>query len=126
MIENLNIKPTLKMPEVLADAETGEISISGKIGAQNCEPFFKPIDQWFNRYFIEPKKLTRLNFRISYLSQSGSLMLLELLKLIEVQHLSRKKIVIYWYCNLQDQNMFEIGDDYKDLITTPFHIVMED
>ena len=69
------------MPRVSADAEKGEINIEGTIGKQNCVSFFKPINKWLNEYFENPQQQTRFNFKINYLSNSASLMILEIMKI---------------------------------------------
>lgn len=127
MIANIHIKATSKTPEIVADAGKGEISISGSAINQNNLKFFQPLTNWLSAYFESPKELTRFNFRIKYLSNSASLMILDMIKQVNNQSSSkRKKIVIYWYCTINDEEMYEVGEDYKDLSEVPFHIVMED
>lgn len=127
MIEKLHIKATSKMPEILADAEKGEISISGSVRNQNSVKFFQPLNDWLTTYFESPKELTRFNFRMKYLSNSASLMILDIIQRINSDFsLKRRKIVIYWYCTINDEEMYEVGEDYQDTSEVPFHIVMED
>jgi len=66
---------------------------------------------------------TRLHIRLEYFNTSSSKCLLELFKRIEV--LSRKKInvKVLWYYETADEDMKELGEDFKEIIEVPVELI---
>lgn len=126
MIENISIAQTSKMPEIMANAENGEISISGSAIDKNCIEYFQPLNDWLATYYKEPQELTRLNIRMKYFSKSAFFEVRDIISQLNDAFLQRNKSVIYWYCSLSDEKMYLLGEDFKDDVTVPFHIVVED
>ncbi|MBN2237794.1 MAG: DUF1987 domain-containing protein [Bacteroidales bacterium] len=126
MIENVQIKGSAKTPEIIADSGEGEISISGYASLKHSVDYFAPLNEWLTEYFQQPQKLTRFNFRLKYLSTSASLCITNIMNRISQDFSKDNKIVIFWYTNVNDEDMYEEGNDYKDQAKVPFHLVIED
>lgn len=123
-MDNFYLKSTSKTPYVHFEAKTGELELTGRSIPENAMDFYKPILEWLDNY-LEQNSLssTRLHIRLEYFNTSSSKCLLELFKRIEV--LSRKKInvKVLWYYETADEDMKELGEDFKEIIEVPVELI---
>ena len=123
-MEPLRIQATIKTPEVLFDPTNRVFEIKGKAIPDNAEEFFTDILNWFDDYVANPLDDTVLKIDLEYFNISSSKRLLFLLyKLNEIADRSDKTVKVEWHYNEQDEDMFEVGQDYAFMVKFPFDFI---
>lgn len=122
-MEPLRIQATVKTPEVLFDPANNVFEIKGKSIPDNAEEFYTEILNWFDDYVANPLDETVLKIHLEYFNISSSKRLLFLLyKMNELA--DRQKVVkVQWHYNENDEDMFEVGQDYAFMVKFPFDFI---
>ena len=127
MSEILKIDVTDKSLAVYANAKTGEVLINGSLYFEKSLDIFKPLWEWLQQYFKEPAEKSRFRFRIDAMCPPSYNWILQILKLIEKR--SKEKNChseIYWYYQIDDEDMYEEGDYFKEIVDVPFFMMEEE
>lgn len=122
-MEKLELKATAKTPEVLFNAETGEMIIKGRAIPLETEEFWGPVLKWFYAYATDPQPCTKFIFDMEYFNISSSKQILFLLHklndLLEVDF----KVDIEWRYAKGDVEMKEAGSDFSCMVNLPIAMV---
>lgn len=122
-MEALRIESTLKTPEVLFDPKNNVFEIKGKSVPDNAEDFYAPILEWVEDYMTNPVNSMLLKIDLEYFNISSSKRILFILyKLNELKE-KNYDIKIQWYYNEEDEDMFEVGQDYAFMVKIPFDFI---
>ncbi len=122
-MEPLRIQETVKTPEVLFDPINDVFEIKGKSVPDDAEEFYHDILQWVEDYVSNPKDNTVFKIDLEYFNISSSKRILFLFyKLNELKE-KGKNVKIVWYYNEDDEDMFEVGQDYAFMVKIPFEFV---
>lgn len=122
-MEALRIPSSVKTPEILFDPSNKVFEIKGKSIPDNAEEFYNEILNWFDDYVANPLDETVLKIDLEYFNISSSKRLLFLLyKLNEIVD-SEKEVKVQWYYNENDEDMFEVGQDYAFMVKFPFDFI---
>jgi len=118
------ISPTNNTPEVILDMK-GIIKITGRLIPENAEDFFIPINEWINEYFCNPAKITSVDICLEYINSVGTKYLLDLIHKITHIHLkkNKKKFIINWYYNDDDEDILEKGTLFSSNLDVPFNFI---
>ena len=88
----------------------------------NAVKFLKPIDEWLNEYFSNPADFTRVDIYLDYVNSLGTKYLFNTLhKIANIQ--LKKKIIVNWYYNEDDEDTFEKGTIFSSNIDVPFKLI---
>lgn len=119
----LRIEATIKSPEVLLDPANEVFEIKGKSIPDDAELFFEDILAWIEDYVTKPNQSTVFKIDLEYFNISSSKRILFMFyKLNEIKE-QGKDIKIVWYYNEDDEDMFEVGQDYAFMVKIPFDFV---
>jgi len=122
-MEPLRIQATVKTPEVLFDPTNEVFEIKGKSVPEDAEEFYHEVLQWVEDYVSNPSEKTVFKIDLEYFNISSSKRILFLFyKLNELKE-KGKDIKIVWYYNEDDEDMFEVGQDYAFMVKIPFEFV---
>ncbi len=122
-MEPLRIQATVKTPEVLFDPTNEVFEIKGKSVPEDAEEFYHEVLQWVEDYVSNPSEKTVFKIDLEYFNISSSKRILFLFyKLNELKE-KGKDIKIVWYYNENDEDMFEVGQDYAFMVKIPFEFV---
>jgi hypothetical protein len=122
-MEALRIQETHKTPEVLFDPKNEVFEIKGKSIPDDAELFFADILNWMEDYVSNPNENTIIKIDLEYFNISSSKRILFLFyKLNELKE-KGKNIKIIWHYNEDDEDMFEVGQDYAFMVKIPFDFV---
>jgi len=116
--ENLKIESNSNWPEIVFDASTGELSISGRSIVENAIRFYEPVVNWLDIYCQNPAKKTKLHLKMEYFNTSTSKYILAIIGKLDEIYREGKEVEIYWYS--ADEDMEELGEDYNAMIDVPF------
>ena len=123
MIENLQIKPTFDTPKIDFDPISGNLKIEGKSYPANVTEFYKPIFDWLNKYFKQPAYETTFHLKLDYFNTASSKVIMDLLyKLEDIHNRVNHKIKVIWYYPEDDEDIYETGVEYSELIDLPFEL----
>jgi hypothetical protein len=119
-MEPLRIQATLKTPEVILDPLNNTFAIKGKSIPDDAEAFYQEILTWFDDYALSPNSETILIVDLEYFNISSSKRLLFLFYRLNDMVLEGSKVRIQWMYNEEDEDMFEVGQDYAFMVKIPF------
>ena len=118
------ISSTINTPEVILDPK-GTIKLIGRLIPENPLDFFITIEEWINEYFNNPAEITCVEIYLEYINSAGSKNLLKIIHKITHIHLkkNKKKFVISWYYNDEDEDMLEKGRFFSSDLDVPFNFI---
>ena len=119
-MEDLYLKKTFNSPEVEFIADKGELSLEGRSIPEDPGEFFELLIDWINEYFLNPAKDTVMNIRLEYINSGSSKYMLEVLRIMKINHDAGKSVQIRWYFEEGDESIQELGVHYEQTIQIPF------
>ncbi len=123
-MKNIILKEeTLTTPEIKLDSANGVISFKGKIVTVDCESLFKPLYDWLNLYISNPASKTDIQIHLDYFNTLGTKYLTSFLKKIELQLYPINETKVYWFYDIDDEDMLEIAEDFQTVIKLPFEFI---
>lgn len=123
VMEKLILKETSKTPFVSFDPDRGIFEIRGKSIPENSISFYTPIFNFLEGYSNHPAERTVLSVKLEFFNTSSSNRIHMLFKKFEKLYLGNREVLIKWYCENGDENMFDAGADFKAILRVPFEIV---
>ena len=117
------LNPTETTPSVNFNPETGKLIIEGNSIPNDAEEFFNPLLSWLEEYVSSTRVKTTLVIKLHYFNVSSSKRILYMFyKLNELLKLN-KPVVIKWYYSEDEDEMFEVGQDFAFMVNIPFHFI---
>ncbi|MBN2348820.1 MAG: DUF1987 domain-containing protein [Bacteroidales bacterium] len=114
-MNSLYCKPTSSTPEVNFDV-SGHLSLTGKSLPENSTRFYQPLKVWLESYNGDA---IIFNVKLEYFNSSSSKELFELLKVL-IEHYRDKNCTVNWYYEEGDDDTFEIGQYFEELLDFNF------
>ena len=122
-MNDLYLKKSFNSPEVEFIAASGELSIEGRSIPEDPGEFFDRLINWLNEYFLNPVEVTVMNIKLEYINSGSSKYLLEVLRIMKVNHEKGRKILLKWYFEEGDESIEELGQHYEQTIQIPFELI---
>ena len=116
--DKVHILPTNKTPEYLLNPE-GIIKIKGRAIDESKTKAPEQIMNWIDAYVSNPAELTKVIIALEYLNSFNTIILTSTLKKISQVILHGKKLVIHWYYDEDDVDIFERGEYISSTINIP-------
>ena len=104
----------------------GLIRFRGRSVHENALEFFKPVDDWVNDYINEPADVTSIDMKFDYLNSANAKILIQLIHKISRVRLLNKKLIINWYYEEGDEDIYERGEYFSSVLNIPFNFVKAD
>jgi hypothetical protein len=117
-LETLNIVGNSNRPDVIFNADSGELELRGRSILENANRFYEPLDEWVKAYINSPAKKTIFKMNLEYFNTTTSKYLLTILEDLETIYDLGKEIEIHWFYS--DSEMGELGEDYRNMVKMPF------
>ena len=114
------VEKTLKTPSILF--ENGTLNIEGRSISEDPIIFYEPLIEKIRQYKNNPVKKTVVNIHLDYVNSSSNRALIKLLSLFEDMFKQGNDVVINWLYDKQDEIIYELGKDFRDLIKAPFNL----
>ncbi|RLD64644.1 MAG: nuclear pore complex subunit [Bacteroidetes bacterium] len=121
-MEKLYIKSTEDTPEIYFAPDENIFSISKKSLPEDAIAFFHPVFSWLNNYIDNPNEKNIFTFKLDYFSTSTAKQLVKIFFLLEKLS-ENKEVVIKWYYQKEDTDMYASGLKYSKLIDLPFELI---
>ena len=122
-MEDLIINDGRRVPGVKFMASTGELRLSGRSIPENALDMYSPLLEWLDRYIQQPAGQTSFEFRLVYFNSSSAEYILEILRRLETLYLQGNKVSLNWYFDTDDEDMQQIGEDFKSMLKIPIEMV---
>lgn len=122
-MEPLQFSPSPKTPEINFDSEVGILEIKGKIYPENPKEFFGPVLTWADAYLKKPANRTELLLHLDYINSSSNEYVFRICKLIENLSINEFDASITWKFESDDEDMMQLGEDYKALLKINFNLI---
>lgn len=119
---SLNIQPTEDTPQIIFDTTENQFEISGKSLPENAIEFYEPIHKWIDNYIKSPLDRTVIEFKLDYFNTASAKQIAKLMKLLESIK-APNKVMINWYYQKIDTDMYNSGVRYSKLINIEFKII---
>jgi hypothetical protein len=122
-MEKLFIKETEDSPRIEFDYETKLFEISGRSLPENAIGFYEPVLNWLVQYSSTPLDLTIMNFKLEYFNTSSAKQLAKILLMLEKLSVKGHKVIINWYYQKEDTDMYASGNRFSKLISLNFSFI---
>jgi len=122
-MNDLYLKKTFNSPEVAFIASRGELLVEGRSIPEDPGDFFDRLILWLNDYFLDPAEQTVMNIKLEYINSGSSKYMLELLRILKVNHEKGRNILVKWYYEEGDESIEELGQHYEQTMQIPFEII---
>lgn len=122
-MQNLILNASNKSPKVIFDHQKGYLEISGKSIPENSYDLYKPLLDWVEEYLQSPAAKTIFVFRLTYFNSSSAEYILDIMKKLETLFLKGAPVEIKWYYDVEDEDMEQIGEDFKAILKIPIEMV---
>lgn len=122
-MENLTITGTSKTPTIEFDYQSGNLHLKGRSIPENSLEFFQPILNWIEDYTQRPQLATTVEVKLEYFNTSSSKHLLDMFKKLERLSSNGRQVVINWHYDQEDEDMYEVGQDYQVIVKIPFKLI---
>jgi hypothetical protein len=119
-MEPLIIKTTDSTPSITLDKTAGIFEIRGNSLPEDVSSFYQPVLDWFKKYTHEPNPTTLLSFKLTYLNTASSKTVFTIITILEPLIDKGKMVKIDWYYIENDEDTYEIGKEYSELVKIPF------
>ena len=122
-MEKLYIKSTELTAQVTLDHTIGKIEFVGISIPEDSYEFFTPILAWIDEYIANTFEKTLVVFNINYCNTSSSMFISEILRRLRRIFKEQKTIRIEWYYMPDDEDMQELGENFKRISQMDFDII---
>jgi len=122
-METLDIKATNDTPRVIFDPENEIFEISGRSLPEDVVSFYQPVLDWLDEYSVHPNKETEFIFRYIYFNTATSKLVQDIIFKLEGMYGSGESVKIQWYFERDDEDMYDMGVEFKENVNIPFEII---
>lgn len=125
-MEKIDLHGSMDSPRIILDKDANIFEISGKSLPENVNSFYGPVIGWFEEYFKMPNAETVVTMRMDYINTASSKILLSLFLMFEKASLEGKNIKVNWFYQEDDEDMYDVGEEYAEIVNVPFEIIAYD
>jgi len=118
-----HLAKTFNTPEVKLDASAGSLTMEGRSIPEDPNDFFGDIILHLEKYYQNPKPLTKVELKLEYVNSGSSKVLLEILRMIKTQYDKGNDCIVNWYYEEDDESIQELGQHYKNTVKVPFNLI---
>jgi len=110
-------------PEVRIDVENQIIALSGASYPEDPLEVFNPIYKWVVDFSMNMEKKLCFILNFEFLNSSSHKMLYEIF--VKAQEFSKKgkPVEILWYYDPEDEEIFEMGQDFMEVLELPIQLI---
>jgi hypothetical protein len=124
-MDKIHILPTNKTPEVLLNP-VGIIKIKGRAIDESRTGVPEQILNWIDAYLLNPADLTEVTIALEFLNSFNTIVLTSILKKISQLILQSNKLVVRWYYEEDDVDIFDRGEYISTIINIPIEFIITD
>jgi len=123
-METLIILANNSCPAVNFDTKHEKFEICGNSMPENARSFYEPVINWLDKYAESPNPVTEIVFQMDLINTSSSKLFIDIFKKInKIIDSGNSDVNIVWYYNYGDDDIQEIGVEFKEFTKAPFELV---
>ncbi|PBQ31126.1 hypothetical protein CNR22_04890 [Sphingobacteriaceae bacterium] len=111
-MDNLLIEATSQTPKVELNLN-GDLRISGVSTLSHAQKFYSEIVDWLNEYLKKNPSSLKLTLSMYYANTSSTLMLLDILRLVNTFKSNTTTVRIVWRYEEDDEDIFSFGEQLE-------------
>lgn len=117
----IHILPSVNTPEFRFCSE-GMFKIRGKGLYKSRTEDVLLVQNWVEEYLKNPAEITYVIIAFEYMNSLCTTFIVSILRSLTGVILQSKKIVIHWYYEEDDEDMFERGNIFQSLLISLLHL----
>ncbi len=123
-MEALKILANDSCPAINFDTKQEKFEIRGNSMPENARSFYEPVVNWLDKYAESPNPVTEIVFQMNIINTSSSKLFIDIFKKInKIVDSGKSDVNIIWYYNYGDDDIQEIGVEFKEFLKAPFELV---
>ncbi|MCK5171111.1 MAG: DUF1987 domain-containing protein [Bacteroidales bacterium] len=123
-MEALKIPANDSNPAVYFDTKHERFEIRGNSMPENARSFYEPVIDWLDKYAESPNPVTEIVFQMNLLNTSSTKLFIDIFKKIsKIVDSGKSNVNIVWYYNYGDDDIQEVGVDFKEFAKAPFELI---
>ena len=122
-MEVLRRESSPETPLINFNPENGLMELKGRSIPFDSDDFWMPVLSWFESYMHAPKTETIFKINLEYFNISSSKRILFLLYKLNELADAGKTVRVDWEYRKEDDDMYEVGQDYAYMVKVPFNFV---
>jgi hypothetical protein len=107
----------------LFDPDNDIFEISGRSLPEDVITFYQPVIDWLDDYKLVPNNNTEFVFKYIYFNTATSKLIQDILLRLEQIQETGNKVKVIWYYEEDDEDMYDLGEEFKENVDIPFEIV---
>jgi len=121
----LEITATDLSPVINFNPEKGKFQIHGNSLPENARSFYLPVIEWLDKYAESPNPATEIEFKMVLLNTSSTKMFIDVFRKInKLSELGNTEVNIVWYYIYEDEDIYDVGMEFKEFCKAPFKLVV--
>ncbi|MEM9339537.1 MAG: DUF1987 domain-containing protein [Bacteroidota bacterium] len=116
---------TRNTPGIDLDLSEGKIKLYGRSSPENSINFYAPLLNALRSDKVSSSSLA-VDVMLEYFNTSSSKCLFDIFKLLKKMETSGTELTINWYYEPSDDDMFEAGEDYSDMLNLSFNFIEQE
>jgi len=117
-LKKVLIPPTKTTPEITLDPK-GTIKIKGRAIDESRDKAPEELTKWIDEYVLNPVEETRVIIALEFLNSFNTMLLTGVLRKVSQVIRKGKQLVIDWYYEEDDVDIFERGEYISNTINVP-------
>ena len=115
---NLIVEKTARTPYIFFDGEKSTLSVQGRSIPENSLQFYGVLFKWADSFYQDSAEHQNLDvtFKLEYFNTSSSKCILDFLRKLENLKQMGVKVKVYWFYDVRDEDMQEVGQDFKEIL----------
>ena len=123
-MNDLFVKKELETPAIEFNIAEGYLLLEGRSIPEDSIKFYEPLLSLLDQFHKNPKPLLEVDFKLEYFNTSSSKCILEILVLLDKIDKGLSSVIINWFYDEDDEDIYEIGEDYAHFIKLPINLKM--
>lgn len=124
-MQTLHIASTTSSPEIVADWESGTLSMRGDSYPENAFDLYEPLLRWVQSYLRERGQALRVDLHLLYLNTSSIKVMMDLFDLLEEAWQRSQPVSVAWYYDARNERVGELAAEFREDCSFPFDILAE-
>ncbi|RLD81177.1 MAG: hypothetical protein DRJ10_06485 [Bacteroidetes bacterium] len=116
----VHIEMTDDSPQITLDADKFVFKIEGASYPENSYDVYNVVLDWIRKLDGDVKSKLNCDFNFSVLSSASHKMIYEIITLLDGLHKKSNNVTVNWHYQTSDEDLFEIGEDFSDIVDVPF------
>lgn len=117
-LDKISIEPTRITPFVSFDE--GLLEISGRSITEAAADFYRPLEVWVGDYVTDCRAKTRVVLSFDFINTSSTKWIYAIIKRLALYPDSQENLLVEWYYEKGDDEMYELGQIIHSFIDCPF------